>query len=62
MKTNKFKTPKITYDPIVQPKQPLWMHSIEKSSNGDTKDAVKSVIFILIFIVLAFTILKQIYG
>ena len=27
---NTFKKPTITYDPIQQPKEPLWMHSVEK--------------------------------
>jgi hypothetical protein len=26
---NTFKKPVITYDPIVQEKQPIWMHSVQ---------------------------------
>lgn len=26
---NTFKKPVITYDPIIQKKQPLWMHSVQ---------------------------------
>lgn len=44
---NTFKRPTITYDPVQQPKQPFWMHSIEKPTKGDTDDAGKSILFLL---------------
>lgn len=46
-KQNTFKRPHITYEPIKQDKLPLWMHSIEKTTHGDTDDAGRSILFLL---------------
>lgn len=59
MKTkNTFKRPEIKYEPKKQDKQPIWMHSIEKSTNGDAKDALYSVILIILMII---TVVATIY-
>jgi hypothetical protein len=33
---NTFKKPVITYDPIVQEKQPLWMNTVQSSRTSKT--------------------------
>lgn len=60
MKKNKFKKPVITYDPIIQKKQPLWMatsvqqHRTSKTTIGE----VLLLIAIFVGIVLVWGVLS----
>lgn len=64
MKTkNKFKTPVIKYDPIKQPKQPFWMHSVERPvSNNETKEVVLSFILLAVMAVVVVVLLMVLEG
>lgn len=59
---NTFKRPNITYEPIQQKKQPFWMHSIDKPTQGDTKDAVWSAIMIIFIIASVYLSLHMYYN
>lgn len=54
MKKNTFKKPVITYDPIVQEKQPLWLHSVQ-TYRTDRTTLGEVLIIVAIFAALAFT-------
>lgn len=43
-------------------KQPLWMHSIDKPTHGDTTDALWSAAFILLTIAATVAVLYVTYG
>ena len=45
MKKNTFKKPVITYDPIIQEKQPLWMHSVQ--SHRTSKTTIGEVLLLI---------------
>jgi len=58
MKKNTFKKPVITYDPIVQEKRPIWMHSVQTSRTSRTTIwEVLLLIAIFVGIVLVWRIL-----
>lgn len=59
MKKNKFKKPVITYDPIIQKKQPLWMHSIQTHRTSRT---TPSDVIALVLIFAAIAVIWSILG
>lgn len=54
---NTFKKPTITYEPIQQPKEPLWMHSVEKPKHkGIGTGDILIVLFIFAMLYFAWLI------